>query len=225
MSQREVTKKYNEMLQHGEIKGEVKPNRVNCYKCPCGHITKTIDVDKGVTPFMHKCESCGGTATSTFYNDIVPHQEPTEEWFRPTLEAVWKMRKKDDGMLDHILNGGLDLRKIKSKYVEHGEKMEPWSIKIDLTPPILPNPDRATLIMQGSVAICIMTDNWVNPGVNEEYAELIRSAPELKKKLDEGYASKKKEWYSKLLAKLIFIQQGELDLNEYKKEIEAKISA
>lgn len=86
-------------------------NRVNCYICrECGHVTKTKDVDRGVTPFYHLCEKCGLLAKSTFYKDIVPDKPVTEEWYRPTLEQVLKM-DRNSNMLDHILNGGLDVRK------------------------------------------------------------------------------------------------------------------
>ncbi len=118
LSQREVEQKYNRLLEDVKTKDFYKidlTNRVNCYTCQtCGHITKTKDVDAGVTPFMHTCESCGKTAYSSFYKDIAPHLQPTQEWYRPTLERVLKMRK-NSGMLDHILQGGLDVRKIESK--------------------------------------------------------------------------------------------------------------
>lgn len=114
ISQREVEKKYKELLlkvaTHDYYKIDLT-NRVNCYSCGCGHITKTKDVDAGVTPFMHQCEKCENMATSSFYKDIAPQQLPTEEWYRPTLKQVLKMRTKE-GMIEHILSGGLDVRKI-----------------------------------------------------------------------------------------------------------------
>lgn len=115
ISIREIEKGYKKMLDIDELKGDVKKNDVNCYTCECGHITKTIDVDKGVTPFMHQCEKCDSFAKSSFYNDIAPHIEPTQEWYRPTLEQVIKMRKNKFGqaMIDHILQGGLDVRNIE----------------------------------------------------------------------------------------------------------------
>lgn len=116
-SQREVTREYNKMLKLDEIKGEVPPNRVNYYTCPeCGHITKTIDRDNGVTPFMFECEKegCDEFGRSSFYRDIFPNQKPTIEWYRPTLKQTIKMRKTPE-MLDHILNGGLAHRKITNK--------------------------------------------------------------------------------------------------------------
>ena len=115
ISQREIERKYNKLLKDVDTDDFYKTdltNRVNCYKCSCGHITKTKDVDAGVTPFMHRCEKCGNMAHSTFYTDIVPNQLPTEEWYRPSLKEVLKMRNKPD-VIDHILNGGLDYRKVK----------------------------------------------------------------------------------------------------------------
>jgi len=114
-SQREIERDYNKLLYEVNTdeyytKTDLT-NRVNCYKCNCGHITKTKDIDSGVTPFMFKCEKCGNYAHSTFYNDIVPKQEPTFIWYRPTLKEVIKMRKKPE-LLDHILNGGLDYKPI-----------------------------------------------------------------------------------------------------------------
>lgn len=115
---RDITKAYNKLIDDVKTKEfytEVDlTNRVNCYTCDCGHVTKTKDVDAGVTPFIFSCEKCNGEARSSFFNDIAQNQTPTIEWYRPTLKEVLKMRKKDDdGMLDHVLQGGLEYRKIK----------------------------------------------------------------------------------------------------------------
>ena len=109
ISQRKVERKYKRLLKDVETDSFYKidlDNRINCYVCECSHITKTIDVDAGVTPFFHNCEKCGRMAKSTFYNDIAPDQQPTQEWYRPTLKEVMKMRKKES-LLDHVLSGGL----------------------------------------------------------------------------------------------------------------------
>lgn len=110
ISQREVKRRYQAML-----KNHSKPvdNEVNCYVCEkCGHITKTIDIDDGVTPFMNECENCGELAQSTFYKDINPTVKPTIEWYRPSLEETIKMRKNPNGEFDHVIRGGLLPRKI-----------------------------------------------------------------------------------------------------------------
>lgn len=110
---KETTRLYNKMLKS---RNEVEPNKVNCYVCTnCNHITKTIDVDDGVTPFMHTCEECGQLAHSTFYKDIIPQEKPTQEWYRPSLKETLKWRSKNTQMLEHILNGGLDVRPIKQE--------------------------------------------------------------------------------------------------------------
>ncbi len=118
-SQREVERKYKKLLKDvatEEFYTKVDlTNRVNCYSCKCGHITKTIDIDSGVTPFYFSCDKCGEMATSSFYKDIAPSQLPTHEWYRPTLKQVLKMRRIVwEGLLDHVLQGGLDSRKIVS---------------------------------------------------------------------------------------------------------------
>jgi RNase P subunit RPR2 len=121
MTNAHVEKKYAALLKDVQTKDFYTQidltNRVTCYKCKeCGEITKTRDVDAGVTPFVFTCESCGGEAHSSFYKDIRPMQEPTIEWFRPTLEQVLKMnRQKKYQLLYHILQGGLEWRKIKKQ--------------------------------------------------------------------------------------------------------------
>ena len=115
VSLRECIRRYYNMLKKHQ--SEVEPNRVNCYKCDrCGHITKTMDVDDGVTPYAFTCDYCGNPfATSTMYNDIAPKQKPTHEWYRPSLKETLKWRSKNTNMLEHILNGGLDVRPIKQE--------------------------------------------------------------------------------------------------------------
>lgn len=111
ISQREVERRYKEMLKKVKPLSE-EEQRVNCYVCPsCNHVTKTKDVDSGTTPFMHSCEACDDFARSTFYNDVAPHLEPTQEWYRPTLAQAMKLRKNEQH-LEHILLGGLDVRPI-----------------------------------------------------------------------------------------------------------------
>ncbi len=85
-------------------------NRTNVYTCKNGHLTKTRDIDAGVTPFMHECKTCGEIATSSFYTDTHPELQPVQEWYRPSLEEVLRM---SEGMREHILSGGLDVRDIK----------------------------------------------------------------------------------------------------------------
>lgn len=113
---REITKQYNELLQNvdnNEFYTKKRIGRVNCYICSkCGHITKTRDIDAGVTPFMHNCEKCDSLAESTFYNDVLIGTAPTQEWYRPSLRECFKIRK-NEALLEHILRGGLIVRTIK----------------------------------------------------------------------------------------------------------------
>lgn len=133
-SQGSVERKYAQLIKDVKTKEFYTSinleNRVNCYQCAgtpgissasgfsipgrpgCGHITKTRDIDPGVTPMFHACEKCGGRTTSSMYQDIAPTQQPTQEWYRPSLKQVLKMRK-NPGMLQHVLAGGLDCRKIE----------------------------------------------------------------------------------------------------------------
>jgi len=112
----EIKRRYNKLLEKVKTDDYYKidlTNRVNCYVCQtCRHITKTKDIDAGVTPSMFTCEICGNIAYSSFYKDIATDKKPTFEWFRPSLEQTIKMRKKP-ALLDHVLNGGLDYRKTK----------------------------------------------------------------------------------------------------------------
>lgn len=116
ISQREIERRYNDLIKDVESKEFYTSidltNRVNCYICDDGHVTKTRDIDRGVTPMFHKCGLCRLSARSSFYKDIRPSMNPTQEWFRPTLKQVLKMRK-NEGMLEHILSGGLDVRIIE----------------------------------------------------------------------------------------------------------------
>ena len=116
MEIKEIKRRYNRLMWDVKTNDFYKidlTNRVNCYQCSCGHTTKTKDIDAGVTPFMHRCEKCGGMAHSSFYADIIPDKQPTEEWYRPTLKQVLKMRSNPE-LLEHIFNGGLDCRKVPS---------------------------------------------------------------------------------------------------------------
>ncbi len=98
--------------------------KINCYRCPeCLMVLKTIDVDRGTTPFMINCDHCNrGMMKSTFYKDIVPEMGVTKEWYRPTLAALRKYNNdgNKDALIDHVLNGGLELR----DHVQNREKMK-----------------------------------------------------------------------------------------------------
>ena len=109
MSVRQVKTRYDEMISK-EVK--IGPDKFNCYDCgDCGHVTKTIDRADGITPFMMECEKCQAISYSSFYEDTEPKKEATWEWVRPSLSETLKFRKEFE-TLEHILQGGLVIRKI-----------------------------------------------------------------------------------------------------------------
>lgn len=85
--------------------------RINCYLCEYGCNTTTVDVDRGVTPFMIQCRSrprkgrpieakyldaegfCIGTATSSMYPKLPlpPHLVVAWEWYLPSAEEIAQM--------------------------------------------------------------------------------------------------------------------------------------
>lgn len=99
---REIAERHN---QDGD--GFKNADRKNAYECEtCGSYIVTIDRDPGVTPFMVKCENCGGMASSKFYR-VQDYLDPTHEWYRPaSLAGI------DKGYYDHLERGGLILRPI-----------------------------------------------------------------------------------------------------------------
>lgn len=80
----------------------------NGYQCQtCGGMTVTVDVDRGVTPFMMICPSCGGKATSNFYRRLpAPFDECRVpwEWIRPAESELVKLHPATQ---DHCRRGGL----------------------------------------------------------------------------------------------------------------------
>ena len=103
--------------------------RLNIYMCEHGCHNVTVDIARGVTPFMMKCKRegdkkrpldprkskngvCIGTAQSCMYpKELVPGSHypiPKHEWYRPTLE---EFNKLDDSVKEHVEKGGLLLRK------------------------------------------------------------------------------------------------------------------
>lgn len=105
-----IEKKYNELIKSIEGKrmydGRGTVDRYTCSSC--GHIIYTTYRDKGVTPFAMRCHRCGGTKyhDKTYDKKSVPDYVLVMDWYRPTLEDTLKM---SDGMIDHVLNGGLIL--------------------------------------------------------------------------------------------------------------------
>ncbi len=110
MTKNHIISKYKNLLHQVETNDYYKvdlTNRVNVYVCPVGHFTKTKDIDSGTTPFMIKCSCCHRFAKSSMYHDIAPAEPIKFEWYRPDLEEVLAEVRKDNGLLDHVLRGGL----------------------------------------------------------------------------------------------------------------------
>lgn len=93
----------------------MKLPRINVYVCQYGCQLVTVDVDKGVTPFMIKCRrkptlerpikrdyltedgTCAGTMKSSMYPQGPKPPgigEPTMEWYRPDEYEINKMEEK-----------------------------------------------------------------------------------------------------------------------------------
>lgn len=107
--------------------------RINIYICEYGCHNITVDVDKGVTPFMIGCEfkgrpdrpadptkmkngKCIGVARSCMYpeniGENIPYPKPTHEWYRPELSEYAKLSSSEQ---EHVKNGGLLLRERTDK--------------------------------------------------------------------------------------------------------------
>lgn len=89
--------------------------RENAYVCPRNHVTMTVDVADGVTPFMMGCREPGCTlmAQSRFYpkSPRPAHIPPPRwEWYKPTRKQALKKERRIPGTLQHVENGGLLLR-------------------------------------------------------------------------------------------------------------------
>lgn len=102
--------------------------KMNVYICEHGCHNITVDVDKGVTPFIIPCEfkgrpdrpanptkmkngKCIGIAKSCMYpkeiDNGIPYPVPTHEWYRPSLK---KFKKLPEAVKEHVSNGGLLMR-------------------------------------------------------------------------------------------------------------------
>lgn len=110
MTKEDIENRYNQLVNSIEKK-EMYDGRgtVDRYTCDtCGHIIYTTYRDKGVTPYTIRCNRCGGTKyhDKTYDKKTVPSYVMITDWYRPSLIDVLKM---SDGMIEHILNGGLIL--------------------------------------------------------------------------------------------------------------------
>jgi hypothetical protein len=110
-SLRQIEREYNRMLINMG-KEPPRKDKINIYTCANGHTIKTIDIDKGTTPFLLNCGVCGAEAKSSFYKDDNPELNISHEFYRPDLFYVMKKLRKHPELLEHVLKGGLLCRKV-----------------------------------------------------------------------------------------------------------------
>lgn len=115
MKKQDIISKYKKLVREIEkMKMYDGRGTIDEYICDkCGNSTYTTYRDKGVTPFVMRCNKCGGDSVhrNTFPSitfDSISTIVEIKEWYRPSLEETLKMK---EGMIDHILNGGLVLSK------------------------------------------------------------------------------------------------------------------
>lgn len=96
--------------------------RINVYICEgrkhatpphpgCRSSMVTIDREPGVTPFITRCDTCGGEAVSMGYR-VPARLVPTHEWYRPeTVDANSNLNT-----IEHLRKGGLLLRAIEQRH-------------------------------------------------------------------------------------------------------------
>ncbi|MDH6304629.1 hypothetical protein M2459_001364 [Parabacteroides sp. PF5-5] len=107
MKNENITNRYEEMLSTIED-AKIYDGRgvYDLYECEkCGHQQITLYEDKGVTPFMIRCE-CGDFMQHTKSFRSVPDYIRVSKWRRPTLDQLLML---SDVSIEHVLNGGLVL--------------------------------------------------------------------------------------------------------------------
>lgn len=123
MNEKQIKKRYDSLVAGIEQQRmyDGRGQGVDVYVCEkCGGLVLTRYKDKGVTPFTIRCRVCSqGTMV---HKDTVSerHAEAiclcqgtkVKEWVRPTLDQLMKM---NEGLQDHVLNGGLVLEEEVSK--------------------------------------------------------------------------------------------------------------
>jgi hypothetical protein len=85
-------------------KPEKGDNKINTYTCENGHVTVTVDVDKGTTPMLLDCPKCGKLSRSAWYK-CDQNLKPEYEWYKPTGNVHRRDR-------EHVKAGGLLIRQI-----------------------------------------------------------------------------------------------------------------
>ncbi|NDV93485.1 hypothetical protein D0T84_00945 [Dysgonomonas sp. 521] len=107
MNKETITERYIEMASTIEDANIYDGRGIyDLYECEkCNRHKVTLYEDKGVTPFMIKCD-CGAFMQHTKSYKNIPDYVRVYKWKRPTLEQT---RALPDGLIEHVLNGGLVL--------------------------------------------------------------------------------------------------------------------
>ena len=117
-NKKEITKEYNELVANIESAGIYDGRgEYDLYECDkCRNHMVTLYKDKGVTPFMIRCEKCGEMMQHTQSSRVTPPSYiKVHNWVRPTLEQTLLL---PNGMRDHVLNGGLVLEEELLKQIK-----------------------------------------------------------------------------------------------------------
>jgi hypothetical protein len=88
----------------------------NVYVCDYdkNHLRVTVDIHRGVTPFLKKCpvEGCTGIGVSSMYSVGEWGIEPEWEWYRPSRDEFIGLSRETR---EHVMRGGLLMRKYRGK--------------------------------------------------------------------------------------------------------------
>lgn len=75
----------------------------------------TVRTSDGVTPLSIRCryaDGCDGVMFSQFSPAWVQSQSAGWEWYRPTRQALQRLRREDRATYDYVCRGGLLLRRV-----------------------------------------------------------------------------------------------------------------
>lgn len=95
---------------------EHPPRGKNIYVCEndMTHRQVTVDIHRGVTPFLKKCpvKDCPGIGVSSMYRVVEWGIEPEWEWYRPSRDEYPGLQLS---MKEHVMSGGLLIRERKEE--------------------------------------------------------------------------------------------------------------
>lgn len=83
----------------------VRKNLYLCGICGCGWVS--VNLDKGVTPFMDKCVHCGAMAESLMFlapQPLLAKFPAKIGWYKPDEEEI---KASSSAMREHARKGGL----------------------------------------------------------------------------------------------------------------------